>query len=147
MSSAGLLDGARQMRPHGIAVGRERGLDLTTHRSRPLTAIDPAGFDLILTMERLHSREIAAEHPRLAAHTFTVRQFDRWSLEHRRPRRAALRPWLDLHGSTRTVQEMLGDSVNDAVPDPYDAPVAAWRRMADVFDAHARLLIAWLEGR
>lgn len=146
VSSAGLMDGSRTVRPNGLVAGRERGLDLSAHRSRALADIELDEFDLILTMERRHSREIIAEHPRLAARVFTVKQFDRWSAAHRRPRRAALRPWLQLRGSQRPVQEMLGDSEDDDLSDPYDGPVSEWRRMADLFDAHAVHLIAWLEG-
>lgn len=146
VSSAGLMSGSREVRPHGIAVGRERGLDLSAHRSRQLTEVDIDGFDLILTMERRHSREIVAEHPELAARVFTVKQFDRWAADHRRPRRAALRPWLELHGSRRPMRELLGDSEKDTVADPYNSAAPAWRQMADLFDAHAVRLIAWLEG-
>lgn len=41
-----------------LRVARERGLDLSPHRARPLTAGLIEGADLILTMSRMHAADV-----------------------------------------------------------------------------------------
>ena len=39
-----------RVNPHAIEVMRERGLDLSSHTSKPVTSIDPATIDLVITL-------------------------------------------------------------------------------------------------
>jgi len=49
-----------------VAVMAEQGIDITTHRSREVTADMLAGADLILVMTRGHAESLAAEFPEAA---------------------------------------------------------------------------------
>lgn len=144
VSSAGFLKPGEPTPPTGLEVAQERGLDLDGHRSRRLDDEMLADHDLILTMERRHSRELVAAHPELAARVFTVKQFDRWIATHPRRRRAALRPWLEVAGAERSARELLGSSDADDTFDPLTSPAQAWRDMADDFERHAALLVRWM---
>lgn len=48
------------------------GIDLSDHRSRPVTAELLAGFNLILTMERGHKEALRAEFPSLARRVYLL---------------------------------------------------------------------------
>jgi len=58
---------------HAVTAMRERGLDLTGHRSQPLP--DTSGFDLILTMTRGHREAILARQPALGGRVFTLGEY------------------------------------------------------------------------
>lgn len=147
VASAGFLSGERSVPPRGVKTGRKRGLDLSQHRSQSLDDVDLDSFDLILTAERRHARDIVADHPDLAARVFTIKQFDRWAPENIRPKRAAFRPWLNVMGAQRSATQLLGASEEDDSFDPMESSSAVWRDMSDTLDAHARGLISWLTAR
>ncbi|MBZ5789569.1 low molecular weight phosphotyrosine protein phosphatase [Burkholderia contaminans] len=61
--------------PFAVALMRERGLDITTHRARLLTPTLSAQADLILTMEREQKRTLERRHPSLLGRVFTLGEF------------------------------------------------------------------------
>lgn len=55
VGSAGLLDlGTAPPLAEVLEAGRALGLDLSSHRARPLSAVDLSGADLVLGLERNH---------------------------------------------------------------------------------------------
>ena len=120
VESAGLLDWDQPADPAAVTAMVAHGVDISAHRSRPLTQVDLEEVDLILTMTREHVREVVITHPDLLAITFTVKSFARVLGE---PRRQALPS--DIGGRIRALSEgrspstMLGRSSDDDVDDPY----------------------------
>lgn len=60
-----------------IEVGRALGVDLTGHRSRPLSHTEPATFDLVLGFELDHVAVAFAEHGVPADRAFLLTEFVR----------------------------------------------------------------------
>ncbi|HLT58589.1 MAG: low molecular weight protein arginine phosphatase [Limnochordales bacterium] len=58
-----------------VAVMQEQGLDLSGHRTQPLTQDMVAQADLILTMTKAHKEQVLRMHPRAAEKTFTLKEF------------------------------------------------------------------------
>lgn len=127
--SGGLMAGGHPMPPAGVQTGTHLGIDFSAHRSRELDRSDLDGFDVILTMARAQSRELAADNPQLAHRIFTVKQFARWVDEHPLPDATTLRAWLDRAAHDRPRSDFLGDDENDDVADPIASPPSAWVAM------------------
>ena len=53
-------------------VMEQRGIDLSSHRSRPVTGALLAGFRLVLTMERGHKEALHFEFPQFAGRIYTL---------------------------------------------------------------------------
>lgn len=67
VTSSGFLLGDQSASDEVLTVMRERGVDLSSHRSRLSTPAMVADADLVLTMERRHARDLvlmAPEHSR-----------------------------------------------------------------------------------
>ncbi|WP_279070466.1 hypothetical protein [Microbacterium lacticum] len=144
VTSAGFREPGLPTPRAGRDVARERGLDLGSHRSRRLDDAILHRSDLILTMERSHSREIVARLPALHPRVFTVEQFDRWSVANAPDAPADLRPWLEEVRADAPTRDLLGRSDADDTFDPVSSPRPAWRDMADRFERHADHLARWL---
>jgi protein-tyrosine phosphatase len=142
--SAGLLEAGNPAHTHGVAVLSERGLDLSAHRSRPLTADLVRSADLLLGMERSHVREAVVTAPEVFSRTFTLKELVRRG---RRvgPRRPGepLDDWLAKAHEGRTPRELLGGSTEDDVDDPIGQPRAAYERMVAELDGLLDELV-WL---
>jgi len=52
VESAGVAAGDAPAAEHAVTVLRERGIDLSGHRSRHVDAIDAHGFDLVIAMSK-----------------------------------------------------------------------------------------------
>ncbi|HWR38027.1 MAG TPA: L-threonylcarbamoyladenylate synthase [Patescibacteria group bacterium] len=74
-SSAGLAAGRGPASAGAFHAMAERGIDLQSHRARPLTDTAVGEADLILTMTAGHQREIGRYWPPAAEKTFTVTEF------------------------------------------------------------------------
>lgn len=71
--SAGLCALAGQpAEPHAIAVLGQRGIDLTAHRSRAVSAALCSESDLILVMERAQKTEIETRYPIMTGRVFPI---------------------------------------------------------------------------
>jgi protein-tyrosine-phosphatase len=53
---------------------RSRGLDISSHRSREVTAALLESFDLILTMEKSHEEALQIDFPQVAEKVFQLRE-------------------------------------------------------------------------
>jgi len=58
-------------------VSRAAGIDITRHRSQPVTKKLLKNFDLVLTMTLLHQHEIERLYPGCAGKTFRLREYGR----------------------------------------------------------------------
>ncbi|WP_127818529.1 arsenate reductase/protein-tyrosine-phosphatase family protein [Microbacterium sp. CPCC 204701] len=128
--SGGLMAGGHPMPSAGVRMGRDLGIDFSSHLSRELDRDDLDGFEVILTMARAHSRELAADNPQLMGRIFTVKQFARWLTHHPRPVGVPVGVWLDGVAGDRSPTDFVGDDVDDDVADPINSPASAWAAMA-----------------
>lgn len=127
--SGGLMAGGYPMPPAGVQTGTHLGIDFSSHRSRELDRADLDGFDIILTMARAQSRELAADNPQLIDRIFTVKQFARWVAHHPPVAGVPLGEWLDRFAHDRPRSDFLGDDPDDDVADPITSPPSAWVAM------------------
>ncbi|MGB8652823.1 MAG: hypothetical protein WCD35_19415 [Mycobacteriales bacterium] len=65
------------MEPFALSTLAAFGVDGASFRARELVAEHVAGADLVLTATRDHRAAAVVLHPRAAARTFTLREFDR----------------------------------------------------------------------
>src|ERR1700678_4186719 len=124
VASAGLLGGGRPPPPEVVSVMAATGIDVTSHRSRIVTADDLAAADLILGLAREHVRHAAVLRPEAWPRAFTLRELAR------RGRQAGpgapgepLGDWLTRGGDSRPRAELLGSHPADDVADPAGGPL------------------------
>lgn len=67
--------------PEAIAALGERGLDISGHRARQLTAEMIAEADLILTMTAVHKNFVLRVNPAASGKVFTIKEFARGAME------------------------------------------------------------------
>jgi protein-tyrosine phosphatase len=143
VASAGLLRAGEPASAHGVDILRERGLDMSTHRSQTFTRELLNSADLILGMAREHVREAVVMAPGLWPRTFTLKELVRRG-EAAGPRRAGegLDEWLARVGQGRRVADLAGSSPEDDVADPIGGPRSAYERMAVELDDRINRLAA-----
>jgi len=143
VASAGLLDGGRLPPPEVISVMAARGIDVTGHRSRRVTAGDVGAADLILGLAREHVRHAVVLAPDSWPRAFTLRELLRRGL--RAGARAPGEPlggWLARAAADRGRSDLLGRDPGDDVPDPYGGPLAGYVATASLLDGLTRDLAA-----
>src|ERR1700689_4950511 len=126
------------------------GIDVTSHRSRIVTADDLAAADLILCLAREHVRHAAVLRPEAWPRAFTLRELAR------RGRRAGPGPpgeplgdWLTRAAAGRRRADLLGSHPADDVADPAGGPLREYQATADTLDRLIRDLVAlgWPNSR
>ena len=144
--SAGMLDNGRPASEHGVAILRERGIDLSTHRSTVVNAELLRSSDLILGMAREHAR-VVVDAPEAWPKMFLLKEIVRLGEE--RGGRASRQPfeeWLDKLHAGRSPQALMAASGVD-VEDPYGGTRKQYEKTAaeltDLIDRLVRL--AWPE--
>ncbi|MFB8146076.1 low molecular weight phosphatase family protein [Microbacterium sp. NPDC056003] len=142
--SGGLMAGGHRMPPAGVQTGAHLGIDFSSHRSRELDRGDLGGFDVILTMARAQSRELAADDAHVTHRIFTVKQFARWLTDHPLPAGMPLGKWLDEAAHDRPRDDFLGDDESDDVADPIASPPSAWVAMVRELTAVLSTIVAAL---
>ena len=142
VASAGLLGDGRPPPPEVVSVMAARGLDVTGHRSRAVTADDLAAADLILGLTREHVRHAAVLEPDAWPRAFTLRELLR------RGRQAGPRApgeplghWLTRAADGRRRADLLGSHPADDVADPAGGPLREYRATADTLERLARDLV------
>jgi protein-tyrosine-phosphatase len=146
--SAGLLpDGVPASEGSRTAV-RERGLDLSDHRSTRLEAALVAQADLILGMTREHVREAVVLDRDALTRSFTLRELVGLAERHgARGHDEPLAAWLERIGRGRRAQDLIGVGLDPEldIPDPIGGPLDGYRRTAEVIDDLLRRLVerAW----
>jgi len=136
VASAGLLGGGRPPPAEVVSVMAGRGIDVTAHRSRQVTAADLEAAGLILGLTREHVRHAAVLLPGAWPRIFTLRELVRLGRQAGpRPPAEPLAAWLDRAATTRRHRDLLGHSPQDDVADPYRGPLAGYQATADLLDA------------
>jgi protein-tyrosine phosphatase len=143
--SAGFLDEDHPADPTTVAAMAERGVDLRSHRSTRISAELLDEFDLVLTMERRHAREIVV----LGGPTVPVSTFRAFAAGFSRflrdaPAGATLTQWV----ATRDPRELAGDDTSSEIADPIGKPLTFHRATIAAIDDTAgdiaRVLRDWL---
>jgi len=145
VGSAGLLDDGHPAHSSSIDVVAGRGLDITGHRSRRLTAAAVRSADLVLGMAREHVREAVVMVPETFPKVFTLKELVRRG-EAVGPRDAgqSVADWLGRAHAGRTASDLLGTSRADDVADPIGLPRNAYERMVGELDDQLGRLVALL---
>lgn len=144
VSSAGLHPGGRPATGHGQATMADRGLDLSSHRSRELdrSLIDEA--DLVIAMAREHVREVAVFDADALARTFTLKELVRAATAVG-PRHGdePLAQWLARVGAGRRRQALVGVGHDEAydIEDPVGGSRSDYEATADELDHLLALLV------
>ena len=117
--SAGLLDLRREAAAPAVDVMGERGVDLSSHRSRQMARELISNADLVVCMERQHVREAVLLEPSAFPKIFTLKELVRRGAA-AGPRRSEepLHAWLARANEGRRVADHLGSSLDDDVEDP-----------------------------
>lgn len=144
--SAGLAFDDRPATPEAVDASARRGVDISAHRSRIITAEMVESSDLVLGLERMHVREAI-----LLAHSAAPRCFSLKELARRSagagPRAPAetLRDWAGRVSAGRSNLELLGASAEDDVADPYLQPPDVYERcVAEIAVTLERIVaLAW----
>lgn len=135
VQSAGLLEGGSPASDHSVDLLRERGLDLSAHRSQTMTPDLLRDATLILAMAREHVREAVVEAPDVFPRTFTLRELVRRGSDNGpRAPDEALRDWLMRLHQGRTTSDLMGASAEDDVKDPIGLPRGAYVTMVSELD-------------
>ena len=142
VASAGLLASGRPPPPEVASVMAARGIDVTGHRSRIVTADDLAAADLILGLGREHVRHAAVLLPGAWPRAFTIRELARRGRQ--AGARAAGEPlgdWLTRAADGRRRPDLLGSHPADDVADPAGGPPRGYQATADLLDQLTRDLV------
>ena len=146
VSSAGLSFDDHPATAESVAALRSRGVDIDTHRSRILDAQIVDDADLIITMERMHAREVMVLDPEAAKRTFTLKELVRRAISIG-PRGAgeSLDAWLERAAAGRRTADLMGNSSEDDVADPYRRSDAVYEHCAAEIDELTTTLVrlAW----
>jgi len=119
VGSVGLLGiEGRPAAPLSIQIAREAGLDLTSHRSRGISAAEVRPSDVLVGMTIEHLDALAARYPRDPGRRFVLRAFERGPI----PEAGA--PNLD---------------------DPVLGPIASYRAAWDVIRPSVEHMVLWLK--
>ena len=139
VSSAGLLDWDEPADPQAVEVMALYGVDISSHRSRPITAVDLAAVDLVLGMTREHAREVVLAHPDLHRRTFTAKDFER-----RSSGSVAAEPGADFRQRVAAISEgrtnasLMGSAEEDDIADPHGQSRRHFETTAESMDRLSR---------
>jgi protein-tyrosine phosphatase len=121
--------------PEAIAALAARGYDIGGHRGRLALPDELAAADLILGMTREHVRHAVVAVPAAWPRTFTLKELvRRGQLIGPRMPGEPLSGWLDRAGRGRDHRDLLGDSAEDDITDPYGGPPLDYELTASLLD-------------
>jgi protein-tyrosine phosphatase len=113
-----------------ISVMKADGLDISTHRSRPVEAEDLDRADVIITMTRGHLRDLATRSPVAFPRLFTLKELARRAQDQPRGEDEDLRAWVTRLGAERRTTDLLGDDPVDDIADPIGCAVEVYSAVA-----------------
>jgi protein-tyrosine phosphatase len=133
--SGGTLGGAEHAHPEAITAMAGYGLDMSSHRSRQVTADDLERADLTLAMARENLRYAVVAAPGIWPRAFTIKELvRRGEAIGRRPAGESLAGWLARAHAGRDRTALLGDSEDDDVADPAGGPQRGYTETAAILD-------------
>jgi protein-tyrosine phosphatase len=129
--SAGLLGEGVPATGHAISVLFDRGIDISGHRSRHLSAEMVVDADLVLGMARHHVREAVLLDTSALTRAFTLRELVRRA-DAAAPRAAGepVASWLRRLDPARRPSDLAGESAVDDIPDPIGRPRRTYEGVA-----------------
>lgn len=136
ISSAGLVSKGVPASDGSVRAMAKRGLDLSSHRSTPLTKQAVETSHLVIGMAREHVREAVVLVPDAFERTFTLRELVRRAEAADPPSgdvahdAEALQTWLAELGDGRRAVDLVGDSPDDDVADPMGRSRRVYERTA-----------------
>jgi protein-tyrosine-phosphatase len=142
VTSAGMLGTGRRPPLEVIGVMASRGIDVTGHRSRTVTAADLASAGLVLGMAREHVRHAVVLEPAAWPAAFTLRELlDRGRRAGARAPGEPLDDWLARAARGRDRQDLLGRDPAAEVADPAGGPLRGYQATAGLLDQLTRDLV------
>jgi protein-tyrosine phosphatase len=131
-----------------IVVMKAEGLDLSTHRSRPVGTADLGGADVVITMTRAQLRDLATRSPAAFPRLFTLKELARRAQGQPRDKDEELGVWITRLSAGRSTADLLGDDPVDDVEDPIGRPVEVCSAVArELADAVSRVVdTGWRRG-
>jgi len=123
VSSAGVGHYDVALDPEMVKAAAALGVDITDHVPHQLTSADLTA-DLIVTMTRSQLRTIVAAEPSAWARTFTLRELARRA-SRQAPLDGSFGDWIDAVGASRRLADLLGESADDDIDDPFQRGYAA----------------------
>jgi len=138
VASAGLMAGGMPASRGATRATAARGLDLSRHESRTVTAELLGMADLVLAMERRHLIQIAELDMGFLERSFTLRGLaDLASLLGPRPPAESPGSWIGRAAGARDRATVLAHRPGDDLPDPMGGSRRDYRRTAD--EIHRRV--------
>jgi protein-tyrosine phosphatase len=143
VGSVGVLGRGDPASAEAVVIMAERGLDLSSHRSRPLAGDAVEAADLVLAMTRQHVREVCTTAPGAWPRTFTLKELvRRASVAAPRGPGHSLSEWLAVVSQGRSVADLMGSDPADDVADPIGLDRDTYRETASEIDALLAALVA-----
>jgi protein-tyrosine phosphatase len=140
--SGGMLVDGEPPRPEAITAMAGYGLDITSHRSRRVTADDLDRADLTLAMARENLRYAVVAAPAIWPRAFTLPELvRRGAAIGRRLPEESLADWLARVHDGRDRAALLGDSADDDVADPTGGPQRGYTETAAILSSLADELV------
>lgn len=130
-----------------IQVMAARGIDVSRHRGRQVSAPDLLAADLVIAMSRENLRHAVVLEPRAWPRTFTFKELIRRAHDHGcRRSTEPLAGWLTRIAADRAHSQLLGSDDADDVADPSGGTLAAYELTAGLLAALADDLAAFCWG-
>ena len=129
-----------------IAAAADIGIDVSTHRPRPLDRrmLGTDGADLVLTMARAHLPAVTGLDPSAWPRTFTLKELARRAVASDPPvRDEGFVGWRRRMADGRSAAAMLSPDPADDVADPYGLPMAEHVAMVAEVASTIDQLIRW----
>ena len=122
----------------------QRGIDVTAHRSSPVTDLGIERADLVLTAEQQHVVSIASRGGQIFDRTYTLPEFLQRASDVGRDDTYSLHEWLaELALGRPRGMDYLNAPIGE-IDDPTGGPPSAWRRSAEEIDRMAAAACAHL---
>lgn len=142
--SAGTHGGELAIAPEVVKAAAEIGIDLSDHRSRRLSAAIVRSADLIVAMNREHLRAVVELDSSSWPVTFTLKELYRRSklLD---AASMSIEDWIIRMNVGRRITDLLGNSTDDDLDDPYGGTYAGYQNM--VAEVNRIVTVHPLQGR
>ena len=142
VSSVGITFDGRAATDDAIQAAEAYNLDISEHRSRLMSADLVHRANLVIGMERLHAREAVVLGDSLLPRCFTLKELvRRGEAIGARRQDESIEAWLARANEGRRPMELLGESDDDNVADPYlGSPKVYAACIAEIDDLVERLV-------
>ena len=142
VSSAGITFDGRAATDEAIRAASTYGVDISEHRSRLMDAAMVHRANLVIGMERLHAREAIVLGDSLLPRCYTLKELvRRGEAVGARRQDESIEAWLSRANAGRRPMELLGESEDDDVADPYlGSPKVYAACIAEIDDLVERLV-------